>query len=126
MMMPITQRAFDHPLRSWLRNRSLNTTISSQIQMTNRKNQSIDRKTWPVPKSDARGISSPRTIDEARGTYADPSRRRITPIGVKPRHIICVTPVRTRLPHDPHTDPAQLRQEWHDEVRWGSRSTALL
>ena len=27
------------------------TMISSQIQMKNRKNQSIDQKTWPVPKS---------------------------------------------------------------------------
>ena len=27
--------------------------ISSQIQMKNKKNQSIDRKTWPVPKSAA-------------------------------------------------------------------------
>ena len=60
--MPMTQAAFAHPDRSWLRNRSLNTTISSQIQMKNKKNQSIDRKTWPVPKSDARGMSSPREV----------------------------------------------------------------
>ena len=37
--------------RSWLRKMSLKTMISSQIQMKNRKNQSIDQKTWPVPKS---------------------------------------------------------------------------
>ena len=80
--MPITQKAFDHPLRSWLRNRSLNTTISNQIQMKNRKNQSIDRKTCPVPKSEARGISSPREgqWNRERG-YADPSGRRFPQSG---------------------------------------------
>ena len=30
---------------------SPNTEISSQIQMKNRKNQSIDQKTCPVPNS---------------------------------------------------------------------------
>jgi hypothetical protein len=28
---------------------SLNTTISNQIQMKNRKNHNMDRNTWPVP-----------------------------------------------------------------------------
>src|SRR6476661_7453179 len=67
-MMPITQRAFDHPPRSWLRKMSLKTTISSQIQMKNRKNQSIDRKTCPVPKSEARGIF---LLEKASGTESE-------------------------------------------------------
>ena len=45
------QIAFAHPPRSGLRKMSPNTTISNQIQMKNMKNQSIDQKTWPLPKS---------------------------------------------------------------------------
>ena len=52
-MTKITQIALAKPPRSWLRKMSPKTAMSSQIQMKNRKNQSIDRKTWPVPKSDA-------------------------------------------------------------------------
>ena len=48
MMMPITQSAFAHPERSWLRNRSAITPISNQIQMKNKKNQRIDQKTSSV------------------------------------------------------------------------------
>src|SRR6476469_7950516 len=50
-MMNSDQIAFAHPPRSGLRKMSPNTTISSQIQMKNMKNQSIDQKTWPLPKS---------------------------------------------------------------------------
>ncbi len=50
-MMKIDHSALPHPERSWLRKMSLKTTISSQIQMKNRKNQSIDQKTCPVPNS---------------------------------------------------------------------------
>ena len=53
MMMKITQIALANPPRSWLRKMSPKTMISSQIQMKNMKNQSIDQKTWPVPKSEA-------------------------------------------------------------------------
>src|SRR6476660_3159485 len=68
MTMKITHAAFAQPDRSWLRKRSLNTTISSQIQMKNRKNQSIDRKTCPVPKSEARGIF---LLEKASGTESE-------------------------------------------------------
>ncbi len=47
----MTQMALATPPRSLLRKMSLNTMISSQIQMKNRKNHSIDQKTWPVPHS---------------------------------------------------------------------------
>ena len=57
--MPMTQAAFAQPLRSRLRNRSLNTTINSQIQMTNRKNMSSDQNAWPVPKWFASTMLSP-------------------------------------------------------------------
>ena len=50
-MMKIDHSALPHPERSGLRKMSPKTTISSQIQMKNRKNQSIDQKTWPVPNS---------------------------------------------------------------------------
>src|SRR4051794_34447761 len=66
--MKITHSAFDHPLMSWLRKMSLKTTISNQIQMKNRKNQSIDRKTCPVPKSEASGIF---LLEMANGTESE-------------------------------------------------------
>ena len=50
-MTKIVHSALPHPDRSWLRKMSPKTTISSQIQMKNRKNQSIDQNTWPVPNS---------------------------------------------------------------------------
>ena len=53
MMTKITQAALAQPERSRERNRSANTVIRIQIQMKNRKNHSIDQKTWPVPNSDA-------------------------------------------------------------------------
>ena len=53
MITKITQMALRPPERSWLRKMSENTMINSQIQMKNKKNQSMDRKTCPVPKFDA-------------------------------------------------------------------------
>src|SRR5215216_7877129 len=50
-MMKIVQRALPHPVRSRLRKTSPKTTISSQIQITNKKNQTIDQKTSPRPNS---------------------------------------------------------------------------
>ena len=51
--MKIVHSALPHPDRSELRKMSPKTTISSQIQMKNRKNQSIDQNIWPVPNSAA-------------------------------------------------------------------------
>src|SRR5438128_6426508 len=82
MMMPITQSAFAKPPRSWLRKMSENTMISSQIQMKNKKNQSIDRNTCPVPNSLARGISSPRD-DEWNENEATPT----PPEGASPNRV---------------------------------------
>src|SRR6478735_1704889 len=48
-MTKITQTNFAKPPMSWLRKMSAKTVISNQIQMKNRKNQSIDQNTWPVP-----------------------------------------------------------------------------
>ena len=42
--MKITQSALAQPPMSWLRKMSMNTMISSQIQMMNRKKYSIVRK----------------------------------------------------------------------------------
>ncbi len=42
--MKIAHRALDQPPMSWLRKMSMNTMISSQIQMTKRKKYSIVRK----------------------------------------------------------------------------------
>src|SRR3954452_21183527 len=84
--MKITHSAFDSPPMSWLRKMSLKTTISSQIQMKNRKNHSIDRKTCPVPKSEARGIF---LLEKANGTATEvrrPLRKAPSPIGVKLCH----------------------------------------
>ena len=53
MMMPMVHRALPQPDRSWLRKMSLNTTISSQIQMKNMKNHRNDQNTWPDPHSAA-------------------------------------------------------------------------
>ncbi len=61
-MMKITQSALAQPLRSWLRKTSLKTMISSQIQMKNMKNHRNDQNTWPVPKSAASVIPSPRIV----------------------------------------------------------------
>src|SRR5690349_13386729 len=47
------QIALAQPPMSSLRKMSAKTVISSQIQMKNRKNQSIDQSTWPDPKSSA-------------------------------------------------------------------------
>ena len=57
-------------------------SVAKQIQMKNKKNHSIDRKTCPVPKSEARGISSPREgkWNRDRG-YADPSGKRFPQSG---------------------------------------------
>ena len=52
-MTKITHSALAQPERSWLRKMSLKTMIRIQIQMKNRKNQSIDQNTWPVPHSAA-------------------------------------------------------------------------
>ena len=45
MITKITHRALASPPRSWLRKMSPKTTISSQIQMKNMKNQRNDQKT---------------------------------------------------------------------------------
>ena len=39
------------PDRSWLMKMSPNTRNRIMIQMKKRKNQKIDQRTWPVPKS---------------------------------------------------------------------------
>ena len=49
--MKIDHSALPQPERSPLRKMSLKIMISIQIQMKNRKNQSIDQKTCPVPNS---------------------------------------------------------------------------
>ena len=46
-----THKNFAKPPMSWLRKMSAKTVISSQIQMKNRKNQSIDQKICPTPHS---------------------------------------------------------------------------
>ena len=47
--------------------------INSQIQMKNKKNQSMDRKTCPVPKSFAkRPISATPFIDARQNSVKDP------------------------------------------------------
>src|SRR5215216_5724165 len=61
-MMKIDQSAFPQPDRSWLRKMSLNTMISSQIQMKNRKNQSIDQNTWPAPHSAATNMNHSSSV----------------------------------------------------------------
>ena len=48
--MPTAQAALPHPARSALRKRSLNTTISNQIQMIQKKKTRNAQKTWPSPK----------------------------------------------------------------------------
>src|SRR6476660_9328375 len=77
-MTKITQTNFAKPPMSWLRKMSLKTAISNQIQMMNRKNQSIDRKTWPVPNSFASisGYSYPWELDGGQHTWRsrDPHR----------------------------------------------------
>ena len=45
MITKIVHSAFPHPDRSRLRKMPPKMTISSQIQMKNRKNHSMDRKT---------------------------------------------------------------------------------
>jgi hypothetical protein len=55
---------------------SAKTVISSQIQMKNRKNQSIDQKTCPVPKSLASmlGTPTPRKMSAGNVTILRPVR----------------------------------------------------
>ena len=60
MITNITHRNFATPPMSWLRKMSPNTTMSSQIQMKNKKNQSMDKNTCPVPKSAVTVASSVR------------------------------------------------------------------
>src|ERR1700722_9463773 len=48
-MTNIVHNALPQPERSWLRKMSLKTMISSQIQINQRKNHSMDQKTCPVP-----------------------------------------------------------------------------
>src|SRR5262245_61180714 len=50
-MMKIDHNALPQPDRSELRKMSANIAINIQIQMKNKKNQSIDQNTWPVPNS---------------------------------------------------------------------------
>jgi hypothetical protein len=50
-MTKIVQIALPQPERSSLRKMSAKTLMSNQIQMKNRKNQSIDQNTCPVPNS---------------------------------------------------------------------------
>ncbi len=56
-MMKMLQAALAHPPMSRLRKMSANTVINSQIQMKKRKNQSIDRRTWPDPQSAASAMT---------------------------------------------------------------------
>src|SRR5512141_2332757 len=60
-MTKIVQRPLPHPDRSRLRKMSLKTAISSQIQMKNKKNQTIDQSTCPVPNSAAETMSCTST-----------------------------------------------------------------
>jgi hypothetical protein len=61
----MTHSALAQPDRSRLRKMSLKTTINSQIQMMNKKNQIMDHSTWPVPNSAANTMSS---ISPSTGT----------------------------------------------------------
>src|SRR5215813_6330984 len=72
-MTKIVHRALLQPGRSRLRKMSLKTTISSQIQMKKRKNQSIDKNTCPVPNSAAATITltPPSTRDTSRRWTCD-------------------------------------------------------
>ena len=86
--MKITHAAFAQPLRSWLRNKSLNTTISNQIQMKNATNISRSTKTWPDPKSSASTMFHLDVI-RIRPGEADSANPRVsvgvgqaTPLGV--------------------------------------------
>ena len=82
-MTKSTQTNLAKPPMSWLRKMSANTVISSQIQMKNMKNQSIDQKTWPVPKSLAIPLALPFSVTIARGcsVSAAPPGARIIPPG---------------------------------------------
>src|SRR6478609_375420 len=52
------QTAFMPPDVSWSRKRSLKMVSSSQNQITNRKNSSIQRNTSPLPNDEASGITT--------------------------------------------------------------------
>src|SRR5215217_7999921 len=73
----MVHRALPHPERSSLRKMSAKTVISSQIQMTNRKNQSIDQNTCPVPNSATVTMASTSNILSAhrcfRIRFTDPT-----------------------------------------------------
>src|SRR5262245_66324315 len=108
-MMKMHQIALAHPDRSWLRKMSLNTTISSQIQMKNRKNQRKDQNTCPVPNSAASialppvkigpHVRSPSPDDggcpggrapPARGWYWSPDHPRWGGVALLARRSRCV------------------------------------
>src|SRR6185312_1383513 len=75
------QRALAHPDRSWLRKMSLNTTISSQIQMKNRKNHRKDKNTCPVPHSAATGTTHSPDVVANCPVYSDLCPERSDGIG---------------------------------------------
>src|SRR6185312_16223000 len=75
------QRALAHPDRSWLRKMSLNTTISSQIQMKNRKNHRKDKNTCPVPHSAATGTTHSPDVVANCPMYSDLCPERSDGIG---------------------------------------------
>ena len=83
MITKSTQSDLAKPPMSWLRKMSANTVISSQIQMKNMKNQSIDQNTWPVPNSLAIHLRSLVLGDDCtwRLSICRRGRRRIIPPG---------------------------------------------
>src|SRR5258705_9171121 len=61
-MTEIVHRALPQPERSRLRKMSAKTTINNQIQMKNKKNQSMDHSTCPVPNSAATTMAYTSTV----------------------------------------------------------------
>src|SRR4029453_717872 len=76
-MMKMHQIPLAHPERSWRRKMSPKTTISSQIQMKNRKNQRNDQNTCPVPNS-ANSMSLPpsQSGPHVRSPWSNDDRRQ--------------------------------------------------
>src|SRR5215213_2484209 len=56
-MTNATHRNLANPPRSRLLKMSANTVMTSQIQMKNKVNQTIDQSTWPTPHSAANTFS---------------------------------------------------------------------
>src|SRR5690348_1448185 len=65
----MTHSAFTPPDMEWSRNRSVKITISSQNQITNRKNSSIHNRTLPLPNEllvEARNVTSVSLVRNSR------------------------------------------------------------